>query len=255
MMGASIEEYESGVEEKLVRKGLLICMVVWPFLAFSGGACAGGQVLSFDSNNWGTSTWGAFNTIKKFESSGGNPGACLLLKGISGVGGSFANSGFTGDFGAAGYKQIAFDAKVKHWFPNPSQPAPVAYVFVRSDNANDPWCKKIQGFGPVTTQWKRYSVDFDPNWSDAEAQAHGWSIIHHPGATGTAPFKETFHNVFQTGFWIDVIDGGAECHILVDNYSVLPKTVGTLPIMAPIRPIPKSRVKLPAKQPYPVKKR
>lgn len=218
-------------------------------LVLSAGALAGSQVLTFDSNNWGTGTWGAYNTTKSFENSGGNPGACLLLRGISGVGGSFANAGFTGDFAAGGYGQIAFDIKVKHWFPNPSQPAPVAYVFVRRGNPHDPWCKQIQGFAPVTTQWKRYSVDFNPNWSDTEAQAHGWSIIHFPGATETAPFKETLHNVFQTGLWIKVIDGGAECHIFLDNYSLLPGSGGGSPTVSPT----KSRVKVLTKEPYPVK--
>ena len=221
-------------------------------LVLSAGALAGSQVLTFDSNNWGTGTWGAYNTIKNFESSGGNPGACLLLKGISGVGGSFSNAGFTGDFAAGGYGQIAFDIKVKHWFPNPTQPAPVAYVFVRRGNPYDPWCKQIQGFSPVTTQWKRYSIDFNPSWSDTEAQAHGWSIIHYTGLTQTAPFKETLHNVFQTGMWIKVIDGGAECHIFLDNYSLLPSGGGPMTV-SPIRTIQKSRVKVLTKEPYPVK--
>jgi hypothetical protein len=125
----------------------------------------------------------------------------------------------------------------------------VAYVFVRRGNPHDPWCKQIQGFAPVTTQWKRYSVDFNPDWSDTEANAHGWSIIHFPGATETAPFKETLHNVFQTGLWIKVIDGGAECHIFLDNYSLLPGSGGGSPTVSPT----KSRVKVLTKEPYPVK--
>jgi hypothetical protein len=29
-------------------------------------------------------------------------------------------------------------------------------------------------------------------------------------------------NVFETGLWIKVVDGGAGCHIFLDNYSLLP---------------------------------
>jgi len=237
-----------------MNKAISFVGAVMAVLVLSTGAMAGTQVLTFDTNNWGAETWGAYNTIRTFESSGGNPGACLLLRGISGVGAAFSNAGFTGDFAAGGYGQIAFDIKVKHWFPNPTQPAPIAYVFVRRGNPHDPWCKQIQGFAPVTTGWKRYSVDFNPDWSDAEAQAHGWSIIHFPGATETAPFKETLHNVFQSGMWTKVIDGGAECHIWLDNYSLLAGSGGGTPTLAPLRPVPKSRVKVFPRNPDPVKK-
>lgn len=218
------------------------CMVMVAIVMIASNVQAGTQVLTFDTNNWGTGTMGTYNTIKNFEASGGNPGACLLLKGIGGVGGSFVNEGFTGDFAAGGFGQIAFDIKVKHWFPNPSQPPPVAYVFVRRGIGYQPWCKEIQGFAPVTTVWNRYSVDFNPDWNDTEAQAHGWNIINFPGPSmQTASFKETLHNVYQTGMWIRVIDGGAECHIFLDNYSLLPASGSKT--VAPIRPIPKSRIK------------
>lgn len=221
---------------------LFVCkvMIVTVLTVFSTNALANTQVLTFDTNNWGTSTWGTYNTVKSFESSGGNPGACLLLRGISGVGGSFENAGFTGDFAAGGYGQIAFDIKVKHWFPKPDQPAPVAYVFVRRGNAYDPWCKQIQGFAPVTTGWKRYSVGFNPEWSDTEAQAHGWSIIHFPGAdVQNVSFKETLHNVFQSGMWTSVIDGSAECHIFLDNYSLLPGSGESTPTVLQVEKIQK----------------
>ncbi len=202
-------------------KAISFVAAVMLVAAFAAGADAGNQVLTFDANNWGTSVWGAYNTQKDFESSGGNPGACLLLKGFGGVGASFQNAGFTGDFAAAGYKKIAFDIKVVSWWPAPNQPAPTAYVFVRGSNTQKPWVKQVQGFAPVTTAWKRYAVDFEPNWSDSEANAHGWSILDRPGVTETAPFKNVIHNVFQSGMWIDVISGGAGCHILLDNYSLL----------------------------------
>ena len=213
-------------------------------MVLASGALAGNQVLDFETNRWGTGGWGTYSTQKNFESSGGNPGACLFLKGISGIGASFSNAGFTGDFTAGGYRQIAFDIKLKLWWPTPEQPAPVAYVFVRGSNTQDPWCKQIQGFAPVKTEWKRYSVDFDPNWSDTEAQAHGWSIIDFPGTTETAPFKQVLQNVFQTGMWVDVIDGGAACHIYLDNYSLLSGEGGTGSLnIAPIKPIKKPRLK------------
>lgn len=206
-------------------------------VAFAVVVDAGNQVLTFDTNRWGTSVWGAYSTQKDFESSGGNPGACLLLKGFGGVGASFENAGFTGDFATAGYKKIAFDIKVVSWWPAPNQPAPTAYVFVRGSNTQKPWVKQVQSFAPVTTAWKQYAVDFDSNWSDSEANAHGWNIVDRPGVTETASFKAVLHNVYQTGMWIDVISGGAGCHILLDNYSLIAGE-GLAPLnIKPLKPI------------------
>jgi len=236
-----------------MKKAAPLIFAMLTVMSFSTVTLADSQVLTFDTNNWGTGIWGTYNTIKNFESSGGNPGACLLLKGISGVGGSFVNAGFTGDFAAGGYSRIAFDIKIKHWFPTQGQPAPKAYVFVRKGIAHDPWCRQIQDFSPVTTAWKRYSVDFNPDWSDAEAQANGWNIIHFNGTSQTSPFSETLHNVFQTGMWISVVDGGAECHIFLDNYSLLQES-GT-GALSPIQTntIKKSVIKRHLKNPEPVK--
>lgn len=214
-------------------------------IALSSNALAGTQVLTFDDphQNYGTSTWGTYNTVTRFEKSGGNPEACLLLWGIKGIGASFSNAGFTGDFAAGGYRRIAFDIKVKQWYPYGTQPEAVAYVFVRGGLAHDPWCRQIQGFAPERTQWKQYSVDFNPDWTNAQAQEHGWSIIDFPGASETALFNETIHNVFQTGMWIQVNGPPGECHILIDNYSLLPGSGGGALTGAPTKTIPKARFK------------
>jgi hypothetical protein len=214
---------------KVISSFVYTIMVVTFLAVLSTDALAGTKVLTFDGNNWGASCFAPYSCSTSFEGSGGNPGACMLLKGISRASAGFENPGFTGDFAAGGYGQIAFDIKVKHWFPNPSKPTPVAYVFVSGGYGYQPWCKQIQGFAPVTTGWKRYSVDFNPEWSDIEAKSHGWDIIIFPGGpleAKTASFKETLHNVYESGMWTTVIDGGAECHIFLDNYSLLPGSGG-----------------------------
>ncbi|MCJ2166311.1 MULTISPECIES: hypothetical protein [unclassified Pseudodesulfovibrio] len=212
-----------------------------------GTAVAGSVVLTFDVNNLGTSTWGTYNTTKQFEGEGGNPGACVKFHGIGGLGGSFANNGFTGDFAAAGFTRISMDIKTVQWVLRPDNSNPKGYIFARYDDAHWPWCKEIADFDPVSGGYRTYSVDFNPGWTDAEAQANGWAVVTGYGDGATTSFGNTFHHVHQTGFWVQGVSDGAQCSVLVDNWKLGPSGQGVKTIQKPVKMDPKRRV-----QPFPV---
>lgn len=225
-----------------------IFMWLAAFLAVGGMAMAGSVLLTFDSNNWGTSPYGTYNTTKSFEGANGNPGACVLFRGIGGVGGGFSNNGFTGDFGAQGFRRISFDLKKKHWFLRPNNQQPKAYIFARKQG-HWVWAKQIQNFDPMATGYKNYFVDFVPDWSDAQAQANGWQVITGYGQGSTTSFSATFADVYQTGFWIQDM-APSECHVYVDNWRLGPAGMMAVPIKKPM----KLKRKPMTKERYPMKK-
>lgn len=225
-----------------MRIGSLLLSVVM-ILCFAGHVSAGTVVLTFDSNNWGTSPYGTYNTTKSFEGTNGNPGACVLFRGIGGVGGGFSNNGFTGDFGAQGFRRISFDLKKKHWFLRPNNQQPKAYIFARK-HGHWVWAKQIQNFDPLATGYRNYFADFDPAWTDGQAQANGWEVIVGYGQATTISFSETFGDVYQTGFWIQDM-APAECHVYVDNWRLGPAGMLAVPVKTPMklktRPMTKER--------------
>jgi len=229
---------------------LMTCVLT---VLMAAGAMAETRVLTFDSNNWGTSPFGTYNTTKSFQSDNGNPGACVLFRGIGGVGGSFANAGFTGDFAAAGFDRISFDIKKKHWFLRPNNQMPRAFMFVQKQGCW-PWKKEIQNFDPMASGYKNYFVNFDPNWTDSQAQAEGWSLRTDYGTADTASFSDTMHNVMRTGFWIQEM-APAECHVYVDNWKLGPAGLQFAPMRQPIKMQPAPGVKPSTKQRYPIKKK
>nr|WP_321512979.1 hypothetical protein [uncultured Pseudodesulfovibrio sp.] len=229
---------------------LILCFLT---VSMASGAMAETRVLTFDTNNWGTSSHGTWNTTKGFEGSGGNPGACVLFRGIGGVGGSFANNGFTGDFAAAGFRRISMDLKKKHWFLRPNNTLPKAYIFVRKQGCWW-WSKQIQNFDPMASGYVTYSVEFDSGWTDAQAQANGWAITTGYGSANTATFSDTLRDVMETGFWIQDMAAGAECHVYVDNWTLSQAGLQLAPMRKPMKMQPAPGVRPATKQRYPIKK-
>lgn len=228
----------------MTRKGLFLTVLAAAVL-LAANALAESRTLTFDADGWGTGTWGAYNTAVKMEPSGGNPGPCVRFHGISGLGGSFANQGFTGDLAGAGFTRLSMDIKTVQWFLRPNNTRPKGFFFIRTDSGAAPWVKAIPDFAPTGSGYKTYFVDFNPAWTDDQARANGWTATPFPGATGTASFADTLRRVTQTGFWVQDLSAGAECSVLVDNWT-LNTRAAMMPMKKDRKMDPKRRV-----QPFP----
>jgi hypothetical protein len=68
----------------------------------------------------------------------------------------------------------------------------------------------------LTGSWQTQSVSFDPTWSDAEAQAHGWQTDLANGA-GSVSWAQTLSDVYTTEIRID---GSSSLKAGIDNFSL-----------------------------------
>ncbi|AMK09671.1 hypothetical protein [Pseudodesulfovibrio indicus] len=226
------------------KKGLILTVLAAAVL-LAANALAESRVLTFDGDGWGTGVWGAYNTTIRMEPSGGNPGACVRFHGIGGLGGSFANQGVTGDLAAAGFTRLSMDIKAVQWFLRPDNTRPKGFFFIRNDSGAAPWVKAIPLFAPTTAAYKTCFVNFNPAWTDAQARADGWTAMAFPGTIGTVSFAETLRRVAQTGFWVQDLSAGAECSVLVDNWTLGTRTA-MMPMKKDMKMDPKRRI-----QPFP----
>ena len=99
-------------------------------------------------------------------------------------------------------------------------PSPVPRIFLQRSNDHSPWVKVVNGFSPVLGQWQQIYVDFNPAWTDAQAQTAGWQV--EPFGLPNAAFQETCRSVFASGVWLKIPGAPAESYFLVDNYTLLP---------------------------------
>jgi len=67
--------------------------------------------------------------------------------------------------------------------------------------------------------WNTYSVDFDPNWTDAEAMAAGW--VQDPPAPS---FRETMAQVYAAEIRVEGYDG-VDLAVGIDNFVLESRTV------------------------------
>ena len=206
-----------------MRKAI-VCLIIG-LVAVCLEIAAVPQSYGFENGYNGFAGEAGYTTWRYLENADGQPAPCLRIKGISGVAMEVARAGFVGDFAAAGYGRLSMDLKIRSWFPPSGQPSPVPRIFIQRANDRSPWARKAEGFTPPIGNWRKIYVDFNPNWTDAQAQAAGWQVEEF--GLPHASFQETTHNVFVTGFWLQV-PGGAETHVLIDNYALGPALITTI---------------------------
>lgn len=214
------------------------CVVLVAVLAVP--SLAGVTTYGFENGRWGFNSsygdmiFGPFANFFYIENSDGKPAPCLRMKSIHGVGLDVERPEFKGDFKAAGYQRISVDMKVTSMFPSPNNPDPKPQIFIRGALGVVPWAKDAQGYSGTVGQWQKIYADFDPNWTDAEAQAHGWNL---PSSLSgpTRSFKETLADVYSSGVWFRVSSVGSEIHVRFDNYTLGPAAHIAQPIAQPLK--------------------
>ncbi|RZL01999.1 MAG: PEP-CTERM sorting domain-containing protein [Rubrivivax sp.] len=68
----------------------------------------------------------------------------------------------------------------------------------------------------LTGTWQTHAVTFDPTWTDAQAQAHGWQTDFANGA-GSVSWAQTLSDVYTTEVRID---GSPALKAGIDNFSL-----------------------------------
>ncbi|HIJ78914.1 MAG: hypothetical protein OEY01_07575 [Desulfobulbaceae bacterium] len=160
------------------------------FLA-SGSSVMGQEVVSgWDDPAAGLAGWekGSSITFTEYHDSGGNPGGHVRAYGNLTTGLLNKQPEFTGNYIEKNYNNISLDIMVNlQQLPN-FKPA----ITLRYSPSFAGWNYELADFTINAGVWQHFEVYFDPAWSDAEAQAHGWSLS--PGPTKS--FQETLAHVW-----------------------------------------------------------
>ena len=119
------------------------------------------------------------------------------------------SSKYQGNLATKGIRKFSFDIKVESY----GSMYMVTPAFFTPGSMSG-WGHAFSVTAPVDT-WVTYSCDFDPNWTDAQAQSAGWSKGY-----DAQSFSTTMSNLSGVGFW-------AYTHvwdyytIRIDNFNLL----------------------------------
>lgn len=231
--------------------GLLMAILASP--AFGGTVTYG-----FNNGRWGFNSsygdlsFGPFTNFFYMENSDGNPAPCLRMKSIHGVGIEVERPEFQGNYKEAGFRRISLDMKITLMFPPPNNPNPRPQIFILPAHGMSPWVKDASGYQPGLNQWRNIWADFDPDWTDAEANANGWQVVVLQGLPSKS-FKETMANVYAIGLWLKVSKTGSEIHARFDNFTIGPAFHHATPIGKPVQLKPQSHGNVRIKRTIPKK--
>ena len=180
-------------------------------------------VADFVNEDWDDSDLGGWQMITNDQfievlDSGGAGGGGFLhtyqttsVYDISGAIQRFAP--YVGDYGELGYIAVRCDIK---FFAGD-----VDEVFLRVrylDSGHNGWILPLTSDFTIGT-WHHCSFEFDPDWSDGEAMAAGWSQ-----QANTPSFQETMANVYT----VEVrVEGTGTLEVGLDNFQLDDDLVGT----------------------------
>ena len=138
-----------------------------------------------DVGGWIQNTIG---TTVSHQAAGGNPNGFALSRAgtafPTAIGAQNQTAPYAGDYAAAGIDTVILDLNfISGSFSS-------ALLRFRSSGANNGWSVMLTDV--FNNEWQSYTVVFDPNWTNAQAQANGW--------TRSAPeldFADLWRNVFS----------------------------------------------------------
>ncbi|WP_041069341.1 hypothetical protein [Thiolapillus brandeum] len=131
-------------------------------------------------------------TVVSVPAAGGNPGGYLLsASAVTGnpyrtIGAMNHEDRYTGDLAAAGVHRVSVDLNLLS-----GQSTWVRLRMRYRDFSHNGWVYQLDGSMPVS-QWRHYEVNFDPNWTDAQAIAAGWVQ-----ESTSASFRDTMADVYS----------------------------------------------------------
>jgi hypothetical protein len=202
--------------KKLLSGSLLIAIIL--LMAANALGASINYTETWDNNS--LAQWMP-NTIASnvaVDVTGGNPDGLLRTWGTLSndsfdIGAETQCEVFTGDYAAAGVTGIAVDVN----FVSGSFDA--AWLRLRfMDASHNGWVYPLTAvFGNV---WQTYSVNFDPTWTDVQAQAAGWMTDIDAGfpASDSNSFAETLSDIYSAEVRISGVN---DVVAAIDNFTIM----------------------------------
>lgn len=175
--------------KNLLATGLFCMGIYWPIQAIAAMDTSDnwddGQLHGWTGNTAWTEVVG--------QTTGGNPNGYLRSRNSSTsnpshtIGAVNKENRYTGDFVSAGVHRISLDLNLLSGQMN--------WVRLRlryHDAHFNGWTYQLDTSMSVG-QWRHYEVNFDPNWTDAQAIAAGWQQ-----ESNTPSFRQTMSDVYHT---------------------------------------------------------
>lgn len=150
------------------------------------------------------------NTLAYHETEG-NPGGYIEAYGNMNSGISSNQPDFTGNFVEKNYNRISIDIKPIMVAVAACKPG----VYLRYSASFASWKYILSNFTNTAGAWQHFDVIFNPAWTDAEAQANGWSLEEGP----LKSFAETMAHVGSVAVEIKYVSNAA-AYIGYDNFSL-----------------------------------
>ncbi|HOX54405.1 MAG TPA: hypothetical protein PLC32_03040 [Candidatus Omnitrophota bacterium] len=141
----------------------------------------------------------------------GNPGGYIEAYGNFNSGISSNQQDFTGNFSEKNYNRILIDIKPIMVAVAACKPG----VYLRYSASFAAWKYILNNFTNTAGAWQHFEVNFNPAWTDAEAQANGWSLEEGPAKS----FAETMAHVGSVAVKIKYISNAA-AYIGYDNFTL-----------------------------------
>jgi hypothetical protein len=143
-----------------------------------------------------------------YQPSGGNPDGWVLLANTSSDLIEFISSRdeLTGDLAAAGIHRLTVDTRA---IGSPEVVVTAKFMTVGDVGLVSGWRCDI--VGGLDASWRTNALSFDPTWTDAEAEAHGWFDMPFTAAS----FSDTMSNVTKAGVQLY---GAGVTEVGIDNF-------------------------------------
>jgi hypothetical protein len=192
-----------------MRISQLSWMMVAVFLtltsAGSAQVCPDGLTEGWDSGT--TEGWvGLLSTSLTAHATGGNPAGYLeMTPASSQTAMQYFGVPWGGSWSAQGFYSFEIDLRFD------TVAAGNSLLRLRPDASSSGWYYTIAASGPADLAWHHYRIDFDPHWSNAEAEAAGW---YAPGGSDPG-FAETMAAVDYVEIWVTTTGS-----VSVDNLSL-----------------------------------
>jgi hypothetical protein len=194
---------------------LTCCIAILASSSLAAAAVPGTEQFNGGLNGWAPST---VSTTLVHIGAGGNPGGFIQLRKdlgspVDDVAAFTGTPNLTGDYGAAGIARVSVDLNFG------TNNVTNAWVRYRPDAVTNGWLHPLTNVFP-TNVWNTYTVDFNPAWSNAQAQLAGWITDQdiNPAANPSPPFATVMSAVGVAE--VRFASPDTSTLVSIDNYSI-----------------------------------
>lgn len=201
-----------------------LTVFVWPWIVL--GAVPGVETFDTDTAGFVPNTT---SSVVVHVGGGGNPDGYIetrkvLTPPVFDIGAMPLDPDFTGDYAAAGIGQISVDLNFK------TDNITAGWIRFRPSIVENGWLYPLTNSFP-TNVWNTYVVNFDPTWTDLQAQAAGWLTDNdiNPAADPSPPFATVLAGVLTTE--VRLASEGSTI-VGIDNFAIAVPEPGMISLLA-----------------------